>query len=164
MITLQHWIGTAGGPHGIATPAVVNRWNVDHDDYSRACECRNILEIRTFYDSQIVLLGDVPAPVAVVDRGNMLYIVKWLGCDSEQDALGTIDFCKQLTPHEQQAWTPELNVDYFLFDTGRRGPIPSDSLMLIGKFSSPLSIETFVVEKAGVNTIVSRFSNVKPEN
>lgn len=128
---MNHWLETEGSPFIIVEQKYANEWN-GQEDYDSVCSITDYLGKINKNNHTILVLGDEPMAVRVVQKEGKILIVRWMYApnSSTVDKLLENDIIEGLEPIEEIEVRWDSN-KLVLFDSLFRSCEVSDKVVLL---------------------------------
>lgn len=99
---MNHWIETEGSPFIIVEQKYANEWN-GQEDYDSVCSITDYLGKINKNNHTILVMGDEPMAVRVVQKEEKILIIRWMYApnSSTVDKLLENDIIEGLEPIEE---------------------------------------------------------------
>lgn len=150
---MNHWLETEGSPFIIVEQKYANEWN-GQEDYDSVCSITDYLGKINKNNHTILVLGDEPMAVRVVQKEGKILIVRWMYApnSSTVDKLLENDIIEGLEPIEEIEVRWDSN-KLVLFDSLFRSCEVSDKVVLLLQVTSCM-IKTYHYHTDEISLII----------
>lgn len=150
---MKHWIYTEGSPFIIVEQKYANEWD-GQEDYDSVCSITDYLGKINKNNHTILVLGDEPMAVRVVQKEGKILIIRWMYApnSSTVDKLLENDIIEGLEPIEEIEVRWDSN-KLVLFDSLFRFCEASDKVVLLLQVTSCI-IKTYHYQTDEVSLII----------